>query len=131
MTTIEKLNDYATIIAVLGGQVISEGRHSDGKQVVQYELLEDDGQYLLFYITIYNPTPEFSDVEAYVVSDKKSKQVSYYDYNSSNIYVDGKYVGTTNHTDLLDEVVDEFEMESKFAAHTGAANAYYNMLKKL
>ena len=127
----KKLDDYDTIMAVLDGKIRTEGKHSEGKQEVQQDLLVDEGNYRLFYITIYNPNPEYSDVEAYVLFDKKSKDVSYYDHNSHNINVDGKHVGKTNNTELLDKVVDEFKMESKSAAHKGATEAYYNVLKEM
>ena len=109
----KKLDDFDTILAVLDGKVRTEGRHYEGKQEVQDDLLIDEGDYRLFYITIYNPNPEYTDVEAYVLFNKKTNKVSYYDHVSNNIYVDDKFIGTSSDTDLLDDVVDEYKMESK------------------
>ena len=132
-TKVKKLDDYDTIMAILDGKLKSTKAptFTKGEQHVQQTLLADEGDYRLFYITIYDPDPEYSDVEAYVLFDKKSKEVSFYDFMDHNIYVDGKHIGKTSNTDSIDEFVKEFNLEAVSAPHKGAPKAYYNVLKEL
>ena len=129
----KKMDASETIKAAMGGYLNSTGvRPTDGKQHVQNDLLIDEDRYRLFYITIYDAEPNVSPVEAYVLYDKRSHKLSFYDNDSNELYIDDKYVGKVNNIDTIDDVVQHYKFEAGHGRLVkGATQAYYNALNEL
>lgn len=127
----KQLDSYETVLAILDGKVKSEGaRPIEGKQHVQNDLLGEEGDYRLFYMTIYDATPEYTEIEAFVLFNKKTSKVSFYDNRTREIYIDNKYIGQTSNPEALDAVVGEYKLE-RGHAEPGACEAMYAALKEL
>ena len=127
----KKLDAYETVLAILDNKLNTAGSHPvDSKQHVQCTLLGDEDNLRLFYCAIYNAEPTVTEIEAYVLFNKKTRDVSFYDHHTREIYIDGKHIGSLNDTELLDKFVDEYRLESGKAG-AGACEAYYDVLKAM
>lgn len=126
----KKKNALDTIRAIFADEVPSTPKYSGSsrEQHVQLDTLSDGGRWRLVYTTIYNPTPEWSPIEAYVLLNKSTKKLSFLNLAHDELYIDDKGFFSVGNTDMLEEVIAEFKMESGTRIEKGADQAYYDCL---
>ena len=129
----QQLDVYGTVEKAMRGQLKSVGRQPDapGQHVQVHELKRETG-YTLSYVSIYNAEEGIAPVEAFVLLNTKTGDLSFYDHDSRDLYIDGKHVGTSNREDILNDYVQEYKLEGGPSyVVDGACEAYLETLKQM
>lgn len=121
------LSVYDTVRAVIDG-VVGAPRH-----IVQRDLLINEGDTQLWYVATYQPhchEHNLASVEAYVVTKTGELEVSFFDFESYGVYIEGNFIGLRNsRVDVIDPIVQAYDME--VGPGKALPGAYYNALKAL
>lgn len=125
------MNAYETIDGILRGH-ISTLRSGAGTvmMTVQSDALVTEDDYQIRYVTVYDPVEGVSNVEAYALL--RAGKLSFYDFDSHEIYIDDQFIGKQSDITALDAVVSEYGLErGPNLGSPGAGDALYAALKTL
>lgn len=126
------MNAFETIDAILRGHIStrSGATNDNGKMIVQSDALVTEDDYQLRYIAVYAPEEGVANVEAYVVINEAG--VSFYDFDSREIWLAGEFYGTRNDYSILDGVVVRYNLEAgRNGGYPGAGDAVIQALKEM
>jgi hypothetical protein len=125
------MNAYETIDGILRGLVSSEPTRRDTTtMLVQNDALVTEDDYQIRYVAVYDPVEGVANVEAYALL--RAGKLSFYDFDSHEIYIDDQFIGKRSDITALDGVVAEYGLErGPNLASPGAGDALYAALKTL
>ena len=127
------MSAYDTVSGILSGHISSDSganASTSNRMLVQSDPLVTEDDYQIRYVTVYNPHPGVSNVEAYVLI--KDSGISFYDFNSHEIYTDDTFIGQRSDITALDDLIAEYNLErGRNMGSPGAGDALYAALKGL
>jgi hypothetical protein len=126
------MNAFETIDAILRGHIStrSGATNDNGKMIVQNDAIVTEDDYQLRYIAVYGPEEGIANVEAYVVINEAG--VSFYDFDSNEIWVASEFIGVRHDYSTLDEVIVRYNLEAgRNGGYPGAGDAFIQVLKEM
>lgn len=125
------MNAYETIDGILRGHVYSQPTRRDTTtMLVQNDPLVTEDDYQIRYVAVYDPVEGIANIEAYALLRKG--KLSFYDFDSREIYIDDKFIGKQSDITALDAVIAQYGLEhGPNLASPGAGDALYAALKTL
>lgn len=125
------MNAYETIDSILRGTICSQVSQPDNTtMVIQNDLLVIDGDYQIRYVAVYSPIDGVANVEAYALL--RDGNLSFYDFDSHEIYIDDVFVGKRSDITVLDDVIADYGLErGPNLVLPGVGAALYAVLKTL
>ena len=79
---------------------------------------------------MYGPEEGIANVEAYVVINEAG--VSFYDFDSNEIWVASEFIGVRHDYSTLDEVIVRYNLEAgRNGGYPGAGDAFIQVLKEM
>ena len=126
------MNAFETIDAILRGHIStrSGATNDNGKMIVRSDALVTEDDYQLRYIAVFGQVEGIANVEAYVVINEAG--VSFYDFDSNEIWVASEFIGVRHDYSTLDEVIVRYNLEAgRNGGYPGAGDAFIQVLKEM